>query len=414
MRSDDSLYADSGIKFFRILNIDDGEIVDRELKYITEEVHEEYLSRSQLAHGDVLMTITGRVGSAAVAREEHLPANINQHIARLRVATARCRPEFLSEWLNCPAGQELSNRFVSGGTRAALDYGAIRGIRIPLPNLPEQDRLLAAMDVARTERKVKLAEADALLAGVDDFVLDALGLTPSPEDPRRVFAIRKGGVRGFQLGASVYAPHLQNYLNALSAGSMDTEPLSAYVTINPSVNLSEIDYDTPVGFIPMQAVSDGATGKYEVTNRPYSEVSKNYTSFVNGDILWVKITPCMQNGKSCIVDGLPNGVGFGSTEFHVLRVRASGISKEFVKEFVSQATLRRVATYAFTGSAGQQRVPASFLENLPFPIISEERQNEIVSAIEGARAEAFRLRAEGEAGWQVARQWFEEQLLAPK
>ena len=152
-RNDDSLYSDSGVKFLRILNIDDGEIVDRDLKYIADTVHERELARSQLAVGDVLMTITGRVGSAAVVRKEHLPANINQHIARLRVDTARCLPEFLSEWLNCPVGQELSNRFVSGGTRAALDYRAIRNIRIPLPNLLEQSRLLLTMDAARAERK---------------------------------------------------------------------------------------------------------------------------------------------------------------------------------------------------------------------------------------------------------------------
>ena len=101
-RSDDSLYADDGVRFFRILNVDDGEIVDQDLKYVTEAVHQGELSRSQLASGDVLMTITGRVGSAAVVGEEHLPANINQHIARLRINRERCRPEFLSEWLNCP------------------------------------------------------------------------------------------------------------------------------------------------------------------------------------------------------------------------------------------------------------------------------------------------------------------------
>jgi restriction endonuclease S subunit len=160
-RSDNSLYADSGVKFLRILNINDGEILEGDIKYITGKVHQNDLSRSQLDAGDVLMTITGRVGSAAVVDSEHLPANINQHIARLRIDQARCRPEFLSEWLNCPTGLELSNRFVSGGTRSALDYGAIRNIRVPLPDLPTQDKLLAAMDAARAERRAKLAEAEA-------------------------------------------------------------------------------------------------------------------------------------------------------------------------------------------------------------------------------------------------------------
>ena len=410
--SDASLYTDSGIKLLRILNVEDGEILNHDLKYITDAVHQEELGRSQLEAGDILITITGRVGSAAVVREEHLPANINQHVARLRVDLNRCRPEFLSEWLNCPAGQELSNRFVSGGTRPALDYGAVRSIRVPLPDTLEvQDKLMAAMDTARAERKAKLAEADALLDSLHDFVLDALGIAQQPQDSRKAFAVRLSGVVGLHLGPSRYAPELQTFLDKLREHPTASQPLDAYVDINPRVDSSGVDGQDLVGFIPMEAVSDGATGAYNFEERPLDEVRKGYTPFKNGDILWAKITPCMQNGKSCIVGGLPNGIGFGSTEFHVLRVRDRGVLTEFVKEFVSQRKLRQAATYAFTGSAGQQRVPAEFLASLPFPKLSERRQMEIVEEMESTRAKARRLRAESETGWQEAKRWFEKQLL---
>ena len=267
------------------------------------------------------------------------------------------------------------------------------------------------MDTARTERKARLVEADALLAGLDDFLLDALGIEPPDEDPRRVFAIKRSEVNNTTLGSSFYVPALQHFLNQLRNNSTVTKPLSAYVDVNPPTHVSNLDDDALVGFIPMQAVSDGATGDYTIAAKPFIEVRKGYTPFTSGDILWAKITPSMQNGKSCIVDGLPNGVGFDSTEFHVLRARSPGISKEFVKEFVSQATLRRVATYAFTGSAGQQRVPAAFLENLPFPELPESRQNEIVASVKATRERAAKLRSEAAASWQAAKRWFEEQLL---
>ena len=162
----------------------------------------------------------------------------------------------------------------------------------------------------------------------------------------------------------------------------------------------------------MDAVSDGATGDFTFEERPIGEVRKGYTPFEDGDILWAKITPCMQNGKSCIVEGLPSGIGFGSTEFHVLRVLDKGIITGFVKEFVSQGILREAATNVFTGnSAGQQRVPAEFLASLPFPKIPESEQIEIVEEIAGIRAKARRLRGEAEGGWREAKGWFEEQLL---
>ena len=97
-RSDSSLYAESGIRFLRILNVEDGEVLDRDLKYITDEVHQGQLNRSQLADDDVLMTITGRVGSAAVVRDYHLPANINQHLVRMRMIRNYAALNF------CPSG----------------------------------------------------------------------------------------------------------------------------------------------------------------------------------------------------------------------------------------------------------------------------------------------------------------------
>jgi restriction endonuclease S subunit len=139
---DDSLYAASGIKFLRILNVKPNRLDFSDLNYIKEEVHEGLLKRSQLAVDDVLMTITGRVGTTAVVSEVDLPANINQHIVRLRIDTKRCLPRYLSAFLNTRLGTLLSNRPVSGGTRVALDYGAIRQTPILLPPLDAQQRII--------------------------------------------------------------------------------------------------------------------------------------------------------------------------------------------------------------------------------------------------------------------------------
>ncbi|MFO1352599.1 MAG: hypothetical protein U1F68_18785 [Gammaproteobacteria bacterium] len=163
------------------------------------------------------------------------------------------------------------------------------------------------------------------------------------------------------------------------------KPLRAYVEINPLVDTSGLSSDSLVSFVPMDAVDDGATGGVRLQSRALAEVQKGYTPFAEGDVLWAKITPCMQNGKSCIARRLQNGIGFGSTEFHVFRVRDSEVSVEFVWEFLSQETLRRVATFAFTGSAGHQRVSHMFLAELPFPKLSREKQSELVGHMSAAR-----------------------------
>ena len=208
--------------------------------------------------------------------------------------------------------------------------------------------------------------------------------------------MKRGSFQNYSLGASLHSPDFQRFVSSLHE-PVGARSLVACVEINPRVDIAIFSDDTAVGFIPMEAVSDGATGEYSISTVPLGQVRTNYTRFTDGDVLWAKITPSMQNGKSCVVEELPGGLGFGSTEFHVLRPRSEDVSARFVMEFLSQDTLRRFATYAFTGTAGQQRVPKSFLESLPFPSLSRDRQDELVAAMGTARAErrAKLMEAEG-------------------
>jgi len=137
------LYFSKGIKFFRILNVKANEFDLSDLNFIRDEVHNGELKRSQLKENDVLMTITGRVGNAAIVKNDVLPANINQHIVRLRIQSSDVRPEYLAIFLNSSLGLALSNRAVTGGTRIALDYGAIRAIQIPVSSTSIQDGIIA-------------------------------------------------------------------------------------------------------------------------------------------------------------------------------------------------------------------------------------------------------------------------------
>jgi type I restriction enzyme S subunit len=122
--------------------------------------------------------------------------------------------------------------------------------------------------------------------------------------------------------------------------------------------------DGRVSFIPMEAVSeDGHIRRTD--ERDYESVSTGYSSFCDGDILVAKITPCFENGKGALVSGLCNGVGFGSTEFHVLRPRG-GSCPELIKHIVGSHEFRRRGETEMEGSAGQKRVSADFIRTFRF------------------------------------------------
>ena len=113
--------------------------------------------------------------------------------------------------------------------------------------------------------------------------------------------------------------------------------------------------DVPTSFVPMEAV-DAISGKIcQARTRPFGEVSKGYTCFAEGDVLFAKITPCMQNGKHAIARGLLDGIGFGTTEFHVLRP-TSAVLAEWVHFFVRRPVFLHDASKHFTGSVGKQRL----------------------------------------------------------
>lgn len=400
-RSDESLYADAhdGIKFLRILNVVDGEIVHRDLKYIADTVHDGALARSQLDVGDVLLTITGRVGSAAVVGPEHLPANINQHIARLRIDTERCRPELLSEWLNCPAGLELSNRYVSGGTRAALDYGAIRNIRIPLPALAEQDRLIAAMDAARNERKAQLAEADALMSGIDDYLLDTLGIAPPAAETRRVFAVSLGQTQSSgRIDSDYYHPERTGALRIL-----DTVPPGlAVARLDDVVSFERDQIDAPgANYLGMAQVSSH-TG--ELTGATDTASGKCYL-FQTDDVLFSRMAPSLNKVYCAEMDGCC------TTEFHVLRINdRDALLPEYLAAILRSRIILSQTIHMTTGST-RPRLSNADVANLPIPIPDPAVQGTIAAEIRRRRNDARRLRAGAAAGWQAAKQWFEGEVL---
>lgn len=136
-----------------------------------------------------------------------------------------------------------------------------------------------------------------------------------------------------------------------------------------------------VTFVPMAAVNE-ARGTIDSPDvRKLGQVRKGYTYFRECDVLFAKITPCMQNGKATVARGLLNGLGFGSTEFHVLRASDS-VLPEWVFYWIRRPSFREQAAAAFTGSVGQQRVPEWFLAEHQIPLPPLEEQRRIVGRIE--------------------------------
>ena len=157
--------------------------------------------------------------------------------------------------------------------------------------------------------------------------------------------------------------------------------LEEVVQINPRHLSNIVPDDLEVSFVPMAALDEDYWMLRDKRTRPFGEVKKGYTHFAEGDVLFAKITPCMENGKAAIARNLVNGIGCGTTELHVLRPEM-GIPSEYIYHYVHQESFRERAAASMTGTAGQLRVPVKFMREVPIPLPPLPEQRLIVARVE--------------------------------
>ena len=409
-RQDESQYAESGVKFLRIQNVTEHGLDFDDVKFISPATHNELLGRSQLQNGDVLLTITGRIGTAVTVRQADLPANINQHIVLLRVEQSKIAPDFLTVFLNSDLGARLSNRSVTGTTRLALDYGAVRAIPIPLPPLEVQAQLVAELEAARQQRRDDLARADALLGGVDEWLLDQLGLTPSAPDSRSSFAVTLGQIKGERADVSFNSPQ-SKAMNALYR-SVAHQPFGELM-------LSITKGETPlwrgdayaqegVNFLRAQNISSGEIiGELlKIEDAVHERMERSQLS--GGELLYTMA------GTIGFAARFPHSLAPANINQAIAKiVLKPGLNEDYLLTIINSAAVRNQALQNLTVSS-QPNINFDQIKALLIPLPPLALQQTIATEVRQRRAQARALRDEAETAWQSAKARFEAQLLGGK
>ena len=364
----------------------------------TDTVELDYIEDGEVLFNNTNSTVW--VGKSSVFRGTKLVVCSN-HVTRLRLIKG-IQPEFIADVLNLLRERRYFARLCTNfNNQAGVNTDALAAVRLPLPEKAERTKLLAAMDAARAEHRAKLTEADALLAGLDSFLLTSLGLTPPPKDDRKVFAVRRiEAQQQSRLNADYFHPERVLALRTMeqAAKRLACQPLAEVVSfIRNQIKTRAANY---LSLAHVQS----HTGELIAANE---DVAGACSTFKLDDVLFARLRPYLNKVYRA------ENAGCCSPEFHVLRANdPAALRPDFLAAILRSSLILAQTRHMMTGNT-HPRLTNEDVVNLIIPIPKPAVQETIAAEARRRREEARRLRVEAEAGWQAAKRWFEEQLIGP-
>lgn len=392
-------------RYIRITDIDENGLISHdELGATAKIIENKYI----LCENDILIARSGAtVGKAYIHKPALYDCFFAGYLIRFIINTDKALPEYIFTYTQLNAYKEWVNAIQRPSGQPNINSEEYQSLEIPLPNIERQQVIVDVIKSAYLQKKQKESEAKQLLDNVDAYILNELGIT-LPEIKtdlkNRIFKVNRSELEE-RLDPTVYKDGIK-----LISNNYDNVKLSSVAYVNPTGTFKGKDIETPISFIPMESIDE-----------VYSEVSKledttienasGFTKFKDGDLLWAKITPCMQNGKSAIAKNLTNGLGCGSTEFFVMRNKDERLAIEYLHVILHMKCVRETAMLYFGGSAGQQRVSSAFLENFNLPLPPKDKQIEIANHVYTIRQKAKALQEEGKVLLEEAKRKVESMII---
>lgn len=373
---------------------------------------ENYSAKHELQKNDILFARTG----ATVGKTYFYDGSIGKAIfagycIRFRFDENKVMPKFVYWYTKTDTFLSWVNGIQRPSGQPNINKEEYKSYKILVPSRSKQGQLSSYMDIALAKHNKMLYQADRLLSACKDSVFSFLNLYFREYKPALYSVNKLEDIRELGIYCNPHSDYLNDVFSKLRANNFFAGHLEDFVEINPKTSRAGLQYKSDVSFVPMTAVTE-KTNQVVYELKPYSEVKTGFTIFKKNDLLWAKITPCMQNGKSFVASDMPTDIGFGSTEFHVLRAKnPKRVYMPYLWVIFSNEHILEAAQGMFGGSAGQQRVPDTFLKKFPIVLPPYEVQVKLADQVFEALEKAKKLRAKAEYDWQNARKQFEKELL---
>jgi type II restriction-modification enzyme len=392
-------------RYIRITDItENGELSD-DIGVTAKTINGKYI----LNNNDILIARSGNtVGKSYIHKSDRIsyPCFFAGYMIRFIVDEERINPDYFFIYTQLTIFKDwvkATQRTTGQPNINAEEYG---GLQIPLPPIGIQQKIVDIYTAAQTAKLQKDKEAKELLESIDNYLLEALSINPSQEvSSESVFTKKISEMIGNRLDVSFYKDRFE-----MVSGIYPNKRLSSIVDIDPTIRFTGLADDTPISFIPMECIDD-TFGEVKVQRETTIAKTKGYTKFEENDLLWAKITPCMQNGKSAIARNLTNGVGCGSTEYYVIRPKTDDLIIDYVYLVLRHHAVLKAAQNSFGGSAGQQRVSSQYVKSIVIPHPPIDVLKSIIATVIQKKERAKQLQSEGSKVLEEAKATIEKMIL---
>ncbi len=368
-----SNYTKEGIPFFRSQNVYNHGLVFDDIKYISSEVHQSMIG-TEVQANDLLLNITGgSLGRCAIVPSDFKIGNVSQHVCIMRGVIVS--PLYFHAFV-------LSSMFaktmkITGSGREGLPKYNLEKMPFPLPPLPEQHRivskieslfsLISLIETGKSNLQTAVKQAKSKIL---DLAIHGKLVPQDPNDEPAAELLKR-------INPKAEISSDNELYGKVPEGWCVVKVKDVFV-INPK---NKIDEDIDAGFVPMTNISDGFLNQFSYEKKKWKSIKSGFTHFADGDIAVAKISPCLENRKSMVLDNLPNGIGAGTTELHVFRPLLC-LTQLYGLYFFKSDYFINQCVGTFNGVVGQQRIGKSIVEDISIPVPPLPEQHRIVAKIE--------------------------------
>ena len=407
-----STLSNTGIPFISAVNLDGKTVIEDDNLLCLSDEQFNKLGSGKLEKDDVVVCIRGSLGKHG--RYPFEKGAIASSLVILRPhLNIPLLSDFIMMYLDSPLFFSEIKRYNNGTAQPNLAAKSLEMFFLPLPPLPEQKRIVEKLNEVSSltdnyaEAYVRVAELnqkfpELLKKSILQEAVQGKLVSQDPNDEpasvllERIRAekqalIKAGKIKKGKHESVIFRRDNSHYEKRGSEEvCIDDEipfeipdtwewcRIGSLLQVNPRNNLSD---DTDAGFVPMVLIKDGFNNEHSFEERKWGKIKSGFTHFANNDVIVAKITPCFQNRKSAVIANLPNGIGAGTTELHVLRDVTSQLCMQYILLLFKTNEFIKNGVKNFSGTAGQQRIGKDFISNYLIPLPPVKEQERIVNSV---------------------------------